>query len=388
MSNDTGKPRRWGVIGALAGAFAVAVVPAVRAEESPPASQPPATQESPATAPPQSPAEPPALATEGERRIRFFRFRALAENDGTEFIKPNHSTDRHYTSGQKIDFAWQPDWARKAANALPFWDRTNETTTAAFGVSAALLIFTPANLDINPPDPDDRPYAGWLYAGLYFQRARDLTPRIGTFEHIEVDLGVVGPSSLAEEAQREIHRIINDDQPEGWDHQLKDEFAINVMYRRKLRLRLEEQGDKDKLRWGLDFIAEGGFDVGTVYRQGVLGATFRFGQNLPDDYGPARIADVGAATGRRRGDRFAWYLFARVQGRAVEHNIFLDGNTWRDSRSVSKEPLVGELHVGGVIVLFEHLEIGYSQTFLTDEFKSQSSDDSFGAWTIAWSKTF
>ncbi len=350
-----------------------------------PAQDPPAPPAAPA--PEVTVSEPEPLASEEQRRIRFFRARVLIENDGTEIIKPNHSTDRHYTAGQKLDFSWQPEWAVRAANALPFWDISNDTTTAAFGVSAALLIFTPADIDINPPDPDDRPYAGWLYAGLYFQRARDITPRVGTMGHYEVDLGVVGPSSLAEEAQKEVHRILNDDLPQGWGHQLRDEFAINVMYRRKLRLRLEEEGC-DKLRWGLDFIAEGGGDVGTVYRQGVLGATFRFGQNLPDDYGPARIADVGAATGKRGCHRYAWYLFARVQGRAVEHNIFLDGNTWRDSRSVSKEPLVGELHVGGVLVLCRHLEISYSQTFLTDEFKTQSSDDSFGALTIAWTCSF
>lgn len=65
----------------------------------------------------------------------------------------------------------------------------------------------------------------------------------------------------------------------------------------------------------------------------------RLGQRLPLDYGPPRIQPSLPGSGFfvPPQDRFGWYLFAGVEGRAVARNIFLDGNTFRDSRSVDKE---------------------------------------------------
>ena len=50
-------------------------------------------------------------------------------------------------------------------------------------------IFTPQNLTLKPPDPRDRPYAAWLYAGtsLLQESNRHM------LENLELDLGVVGP---------------------------------------------------------------------------------------------------------------------------------------------------------------------------------------------------
>jgi len=42
---------------------------------------------------------------------------------------------------------------------------------------------------------------------------------------------------------------------------------------------------------------------------------------------------------------FGWYVFLGTQGRAVGHNIFLDGNSVRESASVEKKPLVADFMV-------------------------------------------
>ena len=94
--------------------------------------------------------------------------------------------------------------------------------------------------DINIPNPpaDDRPYAGWLYASFGSHLAsRD---RLDSFA---VNLGVVGPMSLAEDAQKLFHSIIDADWPEGWHNQIENEPAIILAYEHVERLYRAEIAD-------------------------------------------------------------------------------------------------------------------------------------------------
>ena len=66
----------------------------------------------------------------------------------------------------------------------------------------------------------------------------------------------------------------------------------------------------------------------------------------------------------------------------MQHNIFLDGNTWRPSRSVEREPIVGEFEFGGVIQFGPRAGFQWSWTAITDEFKTDMLADSYGALLI------
>ena len=62
---------------------------------------------------------------------------------------------------------------------------------------------------------------------------------------------------------------------------------------------------------------------------------------------PKRVDD-----NQRTGDAYqhtgwSWYVFGRVGGRLVEHDMFLDGSNYDNpSLSVDKEPAVGEAQAG------------------------------------------
>ena len=80
---------------------------------------------------------------------------------------------------------------------------------------------------------------------------------------------------------------------------------------------------------------------------------------------------------------FGWYLFPGIEGRAVARNIFLDGNTFRDSRNVDKEPLVGDLQFG-IAITWRNLRLGYTHVLRTREFKGQGDRrDDFGALSLS-----
>lgn len=64
--------------------------------------------------------------------------------------------------------------------------------------------------------------------------------------------------------------------------------------------------------------------------------------------------------------------FVGIDGRAVARNIFLDINTFRDSRSVDKDPLVGDLQFG-IAVTWKNVRPGCTHVLRTREFESRSN---------------
>jgi hypothetical protein len=126
--------------------------------------------------------------------------------------------------------------------------------------------------------------------------------------------------------------------------------------------------------------------VGNVYTHAAAGLRLRLGSNLPEDYGPPRIrpslpgSDYFVPKERRLG----FYLFAGVEGRVVLRNIFLDGNTFRDSHSVNKKRFVGDLTLGAAVVtprkgFLPPCRISYTYIFRTKEFDGQDFGDKFAS---------
>ncbi len=319
--------------------------------------------------------EQPTLDTKNTAAPCTFSF--YMEND-SEWLKPNGNTDRHYTNGIEIAIGWQPEWATSLAKAIP---GGKESSRAAFTLVAGQLIFTPEDLTRSDLIADDHPYAGYLYAGGLLQR-RDAA---GTsLDEFQLDLGIVGQSSLAEETQIWFHKNIADAQkPQGWANQIKDEGAGQFTFRKKWKFDVVKPAEQESSGFGVDAIPYAGFALGTVKRNIEGGGTLRVGWNLPDDFGPGRLADPGDATAvRSKNNAWSVYGFARLNGRAVEHDTFIGGSDFRSGPGVTEKPLVGELQVGLSAAYHGNgwaLELIYSQTHMTKEFEGQDGSDGYGA---------
>ena len=122
-----------------------------------------------------------------------------------------------------------------------------------------------------------------------------------------------------------------------------------------------------------------GVAVGNVYDYADVGVMGRFGFNLPKDYGPMRIqpslpgSDYFEPTAG-----FGAYIFAGADGRAIARNLFLDGNSFETSRSVSKKNLVGDL-VLGAAVTFDAFRLAFTHDIRTREYRTQPKADQFGS---------
>ena len=317
---------------------------------------------------------------ESDRAWRFRGAFATHENDGS-FIEPFDDDDRHYTSGAKMDLVFDPGFDAETREFLAPASKWPDAKLA-LGVVIAQHIYTASDIEVRDPAPDDHPYAGYLYAGVYFQRA---TERV--HDHFELDVGVVGSWSLAEDAQRFVHGLPGQLEPQGWSTQLANELAINFRYQRSWKTGVGAWG-------GLEFdaIPRLGFDLGNVFIRGNTDLTVRVGKHLPSDFGPGRMLDYRDATGGWS-DEHAWgaYLYGRAGARAIGRNMFLDGNTFADSRSTDPERLVGEFEVGiraAVDLWGGDLEIGYGWTLYSHEYRAQTDTDTVGAFTIGWVRPF
>jgi len=301
------------------------------------------------------------------------------DNDGGLF-KRNHITDRYYTHGTRVTFTHQPEYADYLAETIGKMVPINGDASpkTAMGYALGQEIYTPANIDVSTLIVKDRPYAGWLYGSAYLQRSSDDF----VFDQFEIQMGVVGPSSHADDAQKWIHELFDSNEPEGWNNQLPDEFGINAIYRRKWKFSLI--GDPDAL--SVQLIPNVGITLGNVHRNVGGGATLRAGWALPDDFGPGRLNDLVDSTGRGPRNN-GIYAFIGASGRYVEHNMFLEGSNYTDSHHVDEKPWVGEMSFG-IVANLGPVEFLYSQTHVTEEFKGQDGDHSYGSAMLMYSTAF
>ncbi|WP_130537606.1 lipid A deacylase LpxR family protein [Thiomicrorhabdus indica] len=303
--------------------------------------------------------------TESTGRLSF-----VLEND---FFVGN---DRNYTNGLK--FIWipneatkTPEWATKAANAIPWFPKDG---TIKHGYAFGQSIFTPDDITLKNPPKESHPYAGWLYATMGIASEKNNQLDLMTFT-----LGVVGPAAMAEDSQKFIHTLINSDDPKGWDTQLKNELGFILTHKHIWR------GVKSFSvnQYELDISPYTGASIGNIHTNASLGATLRFGKNLPQDFGPPRVQpSMPSGTDfNPSSQQTNWYAFLGFEGQAVARNIFLDGNTFRNSRNVDKKPLVADIQFG-VVFDWKDLRLGYTHVFRTKQFTTQNSTDGFGSVTL------
>ena len=322
------------------------------------------------------------LAT-ANARAEFLGLSADEENDSTL-----SASDQHYSQGLRLSATWSdPQWRPLqglfALLPMSFTSELDSDLDREYSLLLGQSIFTPNHVGNPIPDPADRPYAGWLYAGLSLMQQQRLD-RCGSamLESFELELGVVGPASQAEEIQIWWHGLFGFTRPAGWQFQLKNEPGVVVSYERRIRYQL--LGGET---FGLDVIPEVGLSAGNVLTYGDLGAVVRLGFGLDKTYGPARIRPSQSGTdwfdNDVATDEFGAYIYAGFQTRFVARNIFLDGNSWEDGPRVDREPVVADLVFGASAYWATNLRLDVSLVHRSKEFKGQPDPDTFAAVSLS-----
>ena len=285
-------------------------------------------------------------------------------------------TDRNYTSGLRLGYL---TGFRPVEGISGFAAKTLLGADPEDGVRQSFAlghsIFTPEDIELEDAPADQHPYAGWLY-GEYALLAESSN----TVDQLYLQLGIVGPSAQGEWVQNNYHDLIGVAEAEGWSDQLNDEPGVLIGYNKKFRNFIETP----TLGLGADLAPDVGVSLGNVLTEASAGLTLRIGTNLGGDYGPPRIRPSLAGAGFfAPAGTFSAYLFAGAQGRAVARNIFLDGNSFKDSASVDKKHFVADIQAG-VVVQIKDVQLAYTFVTRTKEFETQDERQTFGALSLSF----
>ena len=305
------------------------------------------------------------------------------------------NTDQSYTNG--IRLAWVspdinsylndpeiPEWLRDVNGwfepLYPSQENISDQVQQNLVFTIGQQMYTPEDRYRTTIDPNDRPYAGWLYAGFGYHAKTQ-----NKLNSIELNLGVVGPAALAQEAQDFVHRTRNIDLFLGWDNQLSNEPGVQLVYEHKHRMVKQSIVDN----FGFDFISHLGGSLGNVATYANAGGEIRLGFNLPDDFGTSALRPGGDNSAPGSNDprlSQAWgvHAFLSLDGRFVVRNIFLDGNTFTESHSVAKEPLVAEAAFG-VAGTVDNWKVSFAHVHRTKEFKKQAEPQRYGSVSVSYS---
>jgi lipid A 3-O-deacylase len=265
-------------------------------------------------------------------------------------------TDRHYTHGTHVTrrSAQTPAWLRRAAAPLRCLACAGPRT---FELRFGQEIYTPENTWSTALVTDDRPYAGWSYGEIALQGERPATGgrRVG-FDEIALELGVVGPASLADRTQELLHRQKNVEMPRGWSHQLENELGAALTYTRGVRFPLGRGGSG----FGHDVSPYVVGALGTVRAQVGGGLRLRSGRNL--------------AGSQPNG----WHLFLDLSTARVARNLLLDGNSSGASHSVRREPVVSRV-AAGLEYRGDRFRLSMARERRSAEFVGQRGPDEYGS---------
>lgn len=228
-----------------------------------------------------------------------------------------------YGTYDNLDEVPLPNWISNIAIYLP-GSKSADHHAISYWLSHA--IFTPSDIEESELIADDRPYAGLL---LWQANIHNFDTRLS--DRFGLTFGVIGPAAGAEPIQRAIHSLIREDIPNGWSNQIQNEMVFAFSGERLLRLSSGQASHSLEYDW----IGMSAADLGTLRSGFGAGIGFRLGHALDRSFPAASIIPGRNINPLAASLNNEWHVFVNLLGRYVFNDITLDGNTFKDSHSVT-----------------------------------------------------
>lgn len=242
--------------------------------------------------------------------------------------------DSGYTNGMGISWGYGP-FAILDKGPLPSWlegmvtdftEKYSVDKITEMSYRIAHTMYTPEDISATKLIEDDRPYVGMILGNANLHSYNEKVS-----DRFWFTFGMVGPISGAEKVQKSIHKLIGKKNPNGWQHQLKNEPVFDFSVERLWRMR--EKKMSDSIEYDLVGISAG--DLGTLRSELGIGMGFRLGKALSRSFMAALVIPGRNVNPLAANLKNEWHLFVNVYGRYVFNDITLDGNTFQDSHSVT-----------------------------------------------------
>ncbi|WP_165310857.1 lipid A deacylase LpxR family protein [Vibrio ziniensis] len=232
------------------------------------------------------------------------------DNDGVFGI------DQDYTSGVFISYtsgAVRPNWWSKPLS-LSMW---GAASLDKWEFSIGHKMWTPSDITLETPEPNERPYAGLLhgefnYISLHPQQSQRFNLMIGT----------TGENSLSRETQNLVHSITKSDDPNGWAYQVEDKVVANVGY--STHFNLVRRRFTPSTEFEISNISE--INLGNFREDVSTGFMVRWGQDLAGNFGSAQIsAESPFKPGMIGASNYGWFVFGGIEARYRFNDITIEG---------------------------------------------------------------
>jgi lipid A 3-O-deacylase len=274
---------------------------------------------------------------------RIARF-ATFENDS------HFNTDHYYTNGIQFSLKrsddTRPAWVRDSINRLCGWLGCEDATLLTSQTNLGQLMYTPSNITLREPQPLDRPWAGLLYAEQVYAL---LSADRRTLTTLGFEAGVTGRASMAEQAQKMVHRILDRPLPQGWGNQIGGTLALMASIER----RTAREALSAELGGGvqLNTASYWRLAAGNLMTYAAGGLALVVGKDLPlvSPPPPGIGNKLAGEPAHDTSCLWSWLqcsAFGSIETRLMGYNLFLDGRAWQDDPHVARRVLVADAVLG------------------------------------------
>ncbi|MBK0369838.1 lipid A deacylase LpxR family protein [Flavobacterium agrisoli] len=184
-------------------------------------------------------------------------------------------------------------------------------------------VYTPRYVNAEAVDDNDRPFAGYLFAGYEkgFFKADSHAIKVG------FAVGTIGPNSYAQGFQENFHKIFNYKNIYGWENQIRNAlaFQINGLYFKKL--------SQNKIQNTFDLNWQSTADFGTIFTGMSTGLVARIGfkKRLP----LLNSSLLGASVGTSKYNYNEFYFYAAPSIRYQVYDATIQGSLFSDTSPVT-----------------------------------------------------
>jgi lipid A 3-O-deacylase len=268
-------------------------------------------------------------------------------------------SDRYYTNGLFINFRRATDQTKLKAGL----------EKKIYEISAGQKMYNPISGYSPNPAKQDRPFAGYLYAGAamsWFHTDESILKS-------SIEVGTTGPNSLAEAGQKFLHRATGFYKPEGWEYQIKNELAANLsaQYTRLL-------GRSDDHIF--DFAFEGYGNAGTTFSGAGAGVLFRAGQINQLFNSISANAIIGHNAKTKALVKREFFVYIKPQLNYVAYDATVEGSLFNENSPVTYDvkPIVFAQQIG-IDYSSQRFTADFNVILKTKEIKSTAMAHQWGS---------
>jgi lipid A 3-O-deacylase len=285
---------------------------------------------------------------------------------------PGKGTDRGYSNGTRLDYFFVKEKPARLflSRIMP---KAGDSSINTYGWGVMQIIITPKNILKRIPDRNDYPYSGALFATHSLYSTNPIKKYSWQTKWM---LGVMGPPSLAKEAQKFAHRLVGYIQPGGWDYQLKTDPLLNVS--------VDAEKQLFHINKTIEFIGGAQGFAGTAMNGLSAYSLLRFGKMTPyfNGYLPQYT------TGKGSKNRLQLYGTIRPSVEWVLQNALIDGgifnrrkepvppanNTEPDMETRVRKRIIGKIDFG-LVISCGQVCISFTQTTTTPIIKGGGKEE-------------